>query len=161
MQVDGEIAVCARGNNEIGKQTRRDRRARLVFFVAAPVGIIRDDSRDTTRGGALERINKDQQFHYIRVDGMRQPLDQKHIVSAHALSQMDENIAVRKIIDFGFGERTMQFFTDGFGQRTISASAKNNRGTVKGVHFQKRCRDDSANRLYTAVLSMSLRSQLS
>src|SRR5690349_5048455 len=60
-------AVDAGGDDEVGHELRRDRRARRDLAVLAGVAVVRDDGGDRSGGGAAERVDHDQELHHAVV----------------------------------------------------------------------------------------------
>ena len=63
MQIHGNHMIAARRLQHVGHQFRRDGGARLVLFVLARVGEVRDHGGDAPRRRRFARVDHDQQLH--------------------------------------------------------------------------------------------------
>lgn len=131
VQINRDVAVCAGGDNQIGDQACGDGHARLIFFVAAPVGIVWQNRRDPSRRGALERIEKNQELDEVAVNGRTQPLYQKNISPTDAALELYKDIFIREIVDVRFRKLETQMLANLECERTISPPAKYERFAVR------------------------------
>jgi hypothetical protein len=69
VEVKCNHTIGAGDGDQVGDQASRDGHAWLILFVAAAVGVVRDDGGDTVGRGALAGIEHDQEFHDMVVDG--------------------------------------------------------------------------------------------
>jgi len=94
MQIDGDVAVCAGGFDQVSDQAGGNRDARLVLFVGAGVGQVGDDHGDAPRRVALEGVDHDEHFHDVVADRCAHRLHQVNVLAADAFLQLDEDVLV-------------------------------------------------------------------
>ena len=100
MQVHRQNSIRAGGLDQVGNQSCRDGHSRLVFLVAAPVGVVRHDRSDTARRRPLGGIHHYQQLHQVVVHGRAYRLDYENIPFADVLKNPDERIIVGEFENF-------------------------------------------------------------
>ena len=99
VQVHGQDPLDPAAGQHVGDHLGGDRRAGLgpaVLTGVAEVGQHRSDPRGR---GPAQRIGHDHQFHQVVVRGVRRGLDDEHILAAHVLIDLDENLAVVEPFD--------------------------------------------------------------
>ncbi len=124
MEIERQHAVGAGGGDHVGDQLRRDRRARRRFAVLPRIAEIGDDRGRPPRRGALQRVERDQQLHQIVVRRVGGRLDDEHVLAAHVLLDLDEDLHIREAPHAGLGQRQVEIRRDGFGKRPIAVTGK-------------------------------------
>ena len=124
VQIHGKHPVRASGGDEVGNELCRDGVARTRLPVLTGIAEVRNDRRNAPRACPARRIDEDQKFHQIVVDGRRRRLDNKKIPAAHRLVDMDGCLPVRKTPDFRAAKLGVELFGDRFRQRTIGVARK-------------------------------------
>ena len=94
MKVHRQDPVGPRGFEEVGHEAGGDRNARPVFPVLAGIGVVRNNGRDAFRGGPLEGVDHEEQFHQMGVGGITAALDDEDILAAHVLVDVEMDFAV-------------------------------------------------------------------
>src|SRR3970040_298596 len=97
MEVHGQDAICAGGFEHVGDEPGGNGDARLVFLIAAAVGVVGDDGGDAARGGPLGGIDHDEQLHDGGVHRAGERLHQVDILHADVLLVLDEDVFVGEL----------------------------------------------------------------
>ena len=126
VQVHCQNAVGSGGGDQVGDELGRDRVARLGLAVLAGVAEIGDYSRNPAGGGALERVDHDEQLHNVVVDGVTGGLDDEHVAAAHGFIDGNVDFAVGKVLYLALAEREPQCVGNLRGERD---------GSVRGENF--------------------------
>ena len=124
VQVDEKRAVGAGGGQQIGDELGADGDAGAVLAILAGVSVIRNDHRDAGRGGALECVDHDQQFHQVLVDGIAGGLHDEDVDAADILEQLEVDFAIGKALQLGLAHRDADVAADLFGQRPVGRAAE-------------------------------------
>ena len=124
VQVDGQDPVRARGLEEVGDQSRRDRLAAAVFLVLAGVGIERQDRGDPLGATALERVDHDQLFHQPLVQRRGMGLQHERVATADRFIEADEDLAVGEVACGLGGDRDIEILGDLLGQFRVRATGE-------------------------------------
>ena len=93
VEIHGERAVRARHRDQVRHQLGGDRRARLVLAVLAGIAEVRQHRGDAARGGALGRIEHDQELHQV-VGGRAGRLNHEHVAAADVLVEAHRDFTV-------------------------------------------------------------------
>ena len=104
VQVHGQHAVNARGDEHIGNELGGDGIAALGLAVLTGIAEVGHDRGNAARAGAAARIDHDEQLHEAVVDGLAGGLDEEHVAAAHGLIQRDGGLAVREALDLALAE---------------------------------------------------------
>ena len=150
VQVERQHAVDAGAFDQVGDELGRDRRTRPRLAVLAGVAEVRDHGRDAPRGRPLQGIHQDQQLHEVVVGGERRRLDDEHVLAAHVLLDLDENLHVGEAPHLALGEGELEVGADRLGQRTVAVAADELHGRtiaavpVTGVEWHGARLHDSA-----------------
>ena len=120
VQIDGQHAVGAGVGDHVGDELGRDRRARHRLAVLARIAEIGDHRRYAPRGGPLQRVDQDQEFHQVVVGGIGRRLDDEDIFAPDVLLHLDKDFHVREPPDKTLRERRLQIGGDGVSQRAIA-----------------------------------------
>ena len=124
VQVHREHTVSARLGDEVCHELGRDRITRLGLAVLTGVAEIRDDGGDAAGGGALHRVDHDEQLHETVVHGLAGRLHDEHIRAAHGLFNADGALAVGKLLDGAAPHRRAEILADQIRKRRIGVSGE-------------------------------------
>ena len=119
MQIDREHAVGPCFGDQIGDQLGRDRGPRPGLAVLPCVAEIGHNCGDPPGRCAPQRIDADQQFHQIVIGGIAGRLDHEHILAAHVLVDLDEDLLVGEAPDAGIDQRHLEIGRDRAGERQV------------------------------------------
>ena len=72
-----------------------------------------------SRGGALERVEHDQQLHQVVVHRRARGLDHEDVLAADVLVDLDVNLSVGEARDIGVAQRHLERLGDLLGERTV------------------------------------------
>ncbi len=122
MEVDGEQAVRSRRLDEVGDEAGGYGHPRLVFLIAAPVGVVGDHSGDAPGGGPLGGVDHDEQLHQPRVHRRGHGLNQEHVTGADVLQEPDEDILVAELEHLALALGLFQVLADIAGQRRMGVA---------------------------------------
>ena len=133
VHVHGEEAVRAGDGDDVGEQPRRDGHPWLVLLVAPAVRVVRHDRRDASGRCALERVDHDEQLH-DRVAHRRtgEGLHHEHVVLAHVLVDLHEDVVVRELEDLGGADRHLEGAADIARERRMSVAGVDGQAPVHG-----------------------------
>ena len=112
VQVHGQHAVSAGRGDHIGHQLGGDGIPGLGLAVLTCIAEIGNHCGNPTGRCPLERINHDEQFHQVVVDGGAGRLDHKHIAAADRLIQRHKDLTVRERAYLGFTQLRSHEFAD-------------------------------------------------
>ncbi|MCH7512039.1 MAG: response regulator [Chloroflexi bacterium] len=124
VQVRRQHAVGARHLDEVREQAGGDRDVRLVLLVGTAVGEVGDHGGHAAGGGALRRVDHDQQLHDARVHVADHRLHDEDIAFAHVLEEADEGVLVRELEDLDLAERDFEMLADRFSERRVGVAGK-------------------------------------
>ena len=124
VQVHGEHPVGARGGDEVGYEFRRNGIARTRFSVLTRISEIRDDGGDTPRACPSRRVDHDQKFHQVIVDGSGRGLDDEQIPSAHRFVDVHADFAVAELAYVDAAQFRVQLFGDRLRQRAVGIAGE-------------------------------------
>ena len=99
MQVHCQNAVNTGLDNQVGHQFGGNRRAGLGAAVLTGIAEIGHHCGDPCSRGSAQRVSDDQQFHQVVIGGVRCGLDNKHILAAHILVNLDKDFLVIEFFD--------------------------------------------------------------
>ena len=124
MQVDGHHAVDARRRQQVGHQSGADRRTRLALAVLPGVAEIWNHGNDRAGGGALERIDHDQQFHQVVIDRRAGGLHDEAIHTPDVLLDLDVDLAIGEAGHVGIAERRLDIAADRLRELAVGIPAE-------------------------------------
>src|SRR2546421_8208312 len=124
VHIHGQDALSASDSDAVCDQASRDRNTRLIFLIGAPIGIVRNDSSDTSRRGTFERIDHDEQFHDRAIDRSAKGLNNKNISATDILIDLDKNIFVAELKNVGITEWNAQFPANRTRKLTVCITCK-------------------------------------
>jgi hypothetical protein len=116
MEIEGQDAVGAGLGDEVRHQLGRDRGAAGGAPVLPRVAEVRDHRRDAPGRGPARGVDHDQQLHQVVVRRERGRLDDEHVLAAHVLLELDEDLHVGEAPDHALGERQFEIGRDRLGQ---------------------------------------------
>ena len=87
VQVHGQHPVGAGGGEHVGHQLGGDGVTGLGLAVLPGIAVVGDDRGDAAGGGALQRVDHDEQLHEIVVHRGAGGLDHEHVAAADRLVQ--------------------------------------------------------------------------
>ena len=120
VQVDRQDAVGAGDRDQVRDQLGRDRRARTGLPVLPGISEVREDRRDPLRRRAAQRVDADQQLHEVVVRRIARRLDDEHVLAAHVLVDLDENLFVGEAADARLGKGNLEIVGNRSGQRRVA-----------------------------------------
>ena len=109
VEVAGHQGVGPGGFDHIGDQLRTDGHARLVLAVLAGPAEVRNHGDHLVRGGALRRVDGQEQFHQV-VGGREGGLDDEAGGSAHAFRVERHEFAIAEMGDLERAEHHFRIF---------------------------------------------------
>ena len=112
VQVHGQHTVSTGDGQQVRHELGRDRIARLGLAVLTGIAEIRDDGGDTAGGGALHRVDHDQQLHKAVVDRLAGALHDEHVHAADGLVDGDGALAVGKRRDRALAQGDAKILAD-------------------------------------------------
>ena len=118
-------AVGPGGNDKVGDQLGRNRRAAIGFAVLAGITEIGDDSGDPAGGGATQGVGHDQQLHDVVVGGVAGGLHDKDVFAAHVFLDFHGHFTITESAHIGIANGQVQVFDHGLGQFGISVTGEN------------------------------------
>ena len=131
VQIDGENAVDAGGNQHIGHQLGGNRHAGGTrAAVLAGVAEVGDGGGDAAGGCAFERINHGQHFHQVVIGGRAGGLQDEDVAAAHVFQKLDCDFAVGKFVYRSVAQRGVQMFDHAVGQFGIGVAGKHHQIVV-------------------------------
>ena len=122
MEVDRQHAVGAGRGDHVGDELCRDRRAGERFPVLPRIAEIGDDGGDAARRGAAERVDDDQQLHQIVVRRKARRLHDEHVLAAHVLLDLDEDLLVGEAPDRALRKLDVEIVGDRLGERAVGVA---------------------------------------
>src|SRR6266568_3640569 len=99
VEVQRDDAVRPGQGDDVGHQFGTDGVAGLRLFFLAGVSVVGDDGRDAPGRGAPKGIKDDEQLHVIFRDRLGGRLDEKDVGAAHAVRDLDVDLAVGEARD--------------------------------------------------------------
>src|SRR5713226_8373720 len=156
VQVERQYAIGARSADQIRDQFRRDRHAWLVLAVLARVAVVRNDRRDATRRGALERVEHDQQLHQIVVHRWRRRLDHEDVRAADVLIDLHVVLAVGEAVQRDAARLDLELAADFLRERRVRSSGENLQGTVQGAEIISTVASGAMNTARSAAGTLSI-----
>ena len=124
MEVHGEDAVRAGLGDEVGYELGGDGVAALGLAVLPRIAEVRDNGGDAPGGGALHRVDHDEQLHEAVVHGLAGGLDYKGVRAAHRLSELKRDFPVSKGGDLAVAELLAQPVADGLGKGDVGVAGE-------------------------------------
>ncbi len=124
MEIQRQYPVGAGAGDQIGDELCRDRHARPRFAVLAGIPVIRKDRRHPPRRAALQRVERDQQLHQMIVRRIGCGLDDKNILAADVLVDLDKHLHIGKPPHAGPGKRLSEIGGDRLGERAIAVAGQ-------------------------------------
>ena len=112
VQIDADRAGRARFGDQVGDQTGGDGFARLDLFVLPRIAVVGQHDRDALRRRPPKRIDHDQQFHQVIVDGTAGRLDDENVRAARRFLDLDANLAVVEVRHLHLADRHVQMVRD-------------------------------------------------
>ena len=122
MEVHRENPVGTGAGDEVGDEFSRNRRTRTGLAILPGVAEIGDDRGNSPCRGAPQRVGHDQNFHQMIVRRIRGRLNDKSILAAHVLSNLDENLQIGEAANLALGQRNAEIGRDGLRQRAIGVA---------------------------------------
>jgi len=116
VEVQGEDAIGAAGDDHVRHELGGDGRASLFLSVLAPVAVIRDDRGDARRGGAAETVDEDEQLHQVVVDRVAGREDDEAVAPSDVLLDLDDELGVGEELGAPDAEWEVEASADAFGQ---------------------------------------------
>src|SRR5436309_2468622 len=133
VHVHGEEGIRSRDGDDVREQARGAAHAVLVLLVAPAVGVVGHDRGDAPRRSALERIDHDEQLHdRVAHRGTGEGLDHEHVVFAHVLVDLHEDVVVRELEDLGRSQRDLEGTADVARKRWMSVAGVDGQSPVHG-----------------------------
>ena len=136
MEVHGQHAVCTSGGNHVCHQLGGDGVACLSLAVLTSIAKVGDNSGDTASTGATHRINHNEQFHQIVVDGIAGGLHDEHIGATHRLINRSGNLAICKVTNFSIAQLNTNQITNVLCQTGVGIAGENLHVLTVRNHFQ-------------------------
>src|SRR6266581_7331464 len=99
VQVQRDDAVRPGQGDDVGHEFGTDGVARLGLFLLAGIAVIRNHSGDAAGRGTPKGIKDDEELHVIFRDRLAGRLDEKDIGAAHAVRDLDVDLAVGEARD--------------------------------------------------------------
>jgi len=124
VQIHGEDAVCAGGDEEVGDEFGGDGDAGLVFAVLAGVAVEGDDGGDARGGGAARGVDHDEEFHQVMVRGGAGGLHEVDVLAAHVFVDFHEGLAVGEGCHGGVAEGDADAFADFLGKGFVGIAGE-------------------------------------
>ena len=124
VQVHGQHTVGTGGGDHVGHQLGGDGIPGLGLAVLPCITEVGNHCGNASGGCPLERIDHNEQFHEIVVDGGAGRLDHKHIAAADRLIQRHKDLAVRERAYLGFTQLRSHEFADFLRQFWIGIAGK-------------------------------------
>ena len=124
VQVHGQHPVRARGGEHVGHQLGGDGVTGLGLAVLPGIAVVGDDRGDAAGGGALQRVDHDEQLHEIVVHRGAGGLDHEHVAAADRLVQGDENLPVGEGTDLRLAQFGSHQLADLLRQLRIGVAGK-------------------------------------
>jgi hypothetical protein len=122
VQIHGQHPVGAGAGDQIGHQLGRDGRAAAGFTVLTGVAEIGHDGRDSTGGGAHQRIRDNKQLHQIVVGRIAGRLKDEDVLAAHVFFNDGEDLVVGEPLDLGLGQRGVQMVGDSLREAAVGVA---------------------------------------
>jgi hypothetical protein len=136
VQVHGQHAVDAGGDEHVGDQLGGDRHARRTrTAILAGIAEVRDGGGDAAGRGALQRIDDDQQFHQVVVGRRAGGLQHEDVAAADVFLQLDTDFAIGKATDVGATEIDIELFCDIGSQFRIGVAGEDHQAVVGHLTF--------------------------
>ena len=124
MQVHGQDAVCAGGDQEVGDEFGGDGDSGLVFPILPGIAVEGENGGNPRCAGPAQCVHHDEQLHQVMVRRRTRRLDDIHVLAAHVLLDLDEGLTIRERADSAAAEGNPDRIADCFGQRPIRAARK-------------------------------------
>jgi hypothetical protein len=105
VRVQRDVAVGTCDFDHVGHEAGGDGYARLVLLVRAPVAQVWDDSGDARGRIQPQGLQRDEQLHEVVMDRPGGLLDDIHILPAHAVRELDEDILVGELDQLAIADR--------------------------------------------------------
>ena len=106
------LEAAARGGEHVGHQLGGDGVTGLGLAVLPGIAEVRDDGGDAAGGGALHRVDHDQQLHEAVVDRLAGALHDEHVHAADGLVDGDGALAVGKRRDRALAQGDAEVLAD-------------------------------------------------
>ena len=124
VDVDPDDTAGAQSLDHTRHEPGADRLAADGHAFLAAVGEIRNHERDAVDRSSAKGIDVQQQLHQIVVDRRCARLDQKDIVAAHQLADLDVDLAVGQVGRLALAQILLENSGNFFSQRSIGAAAE-------------------------------------
>ena len=125
MQVHGQHPVGTGGGDHVGHQLGGNGVTGLGLAVLTGVAEIGDHRGDAAGGGALERVDHDEQLHQVVVDRAAGGLDNEHVTAPDGLIQGDKDLPVGEGPNLGLAQFGTHQLADIIRQLGIRVAGEN------------------------------------
>ena len=140
VQIHGEDAIGASGDEQVGHEFRRDGHAGLILTVLPGVAVKREYGRDTLSRGATRGIDHDEQLHQMMVGRRAGRLDDVRVMAADIFVNFNERFTVGKTCHRGLAQGHANGLTDRLGEGPIRVTRKNFQSRF--AHVEEMLRDE-------------------
>jgi hypothetical protein len=142
MKVECQDAVGPRFGNEVGDQLRGNRDAAFVLAVLAGITVVGQHGGDSRGARALERIQHDQQFHQVLIDGCASWLNDEDIPPANVFIDRYARFAIGEVGESNCPQRDAAVLRNAFRQRPVRPTTEDFELVVVSVpeHRRSSCR---------------------
>jgi hypothetical protein len=125
VKVDRKHAVGARARYQICHELGRNRRPRTRLAILSRVTEIGNNRCYSPRRGASQRVGHDQHFHQVIIGRVGRRLNDKRVLAADILQNLDEDLHVGKTPDLTLGEGETEIGGNRLGKRVIGVARQN------------------------------------